>query len=144
MASEERLSSTKSIKMHSIWHDVAQPRLTTSSGEIQLEAAWAKMGPRWDHLAVDGAQEGPNFPQHGSRWSLRGAKMLATGAQNCEACVSFVDFKRYVAKHRFPTVFAWFVAPTGAQDEPRQAPRELKMPQESLQDWGKSAKLKPR
>ena len=37
----------------------------------------------------------------------------------------------------FPTVFAWFVVPSSAQDEPRWVPRELKIAQES-------AKMGPR
>ena len=41
----------------------------------------------------------------------------------------------------FPTVFAWFVAPNSAQDEPRWAPREPKIAQESAK---MGAKLEPR
>ena len=92
MASTERLLSTKSTNMGSTWHDLAQPRLNIGPGGAQLEARWANVGPRWHQLAAHGAQDGPSFAQHGPRWSLRGPNMLATGVQNCEACVSFVDF----------------------------------------------------
>ena len=105
MASEERLLSTKSTNIGSTWRDFAQARLNIGSGEAQLGAKMGQHGPKMDHLAADGAQEGPNFAQHGPRWSLRGPRMLATGKQNCEVCVGFVDFWHHVAKHCFPYSF---------------------------------------
>ena len=82
MASTESLLSTKSTNMGSTWRDLAQPRLNIGSGEAQMGAKMGQHGPK---MAADGAQEGRNFVQNGPR-------MPATGVQNCEACVSFVDF----------------------------------------------------
>ena len=95
MASEERLLSTKSTNMGSTWHDLAQPRLNIGSGEAQMGAKIGQHGP----------------------------KMPATGGQNCEVCVSFVDFERYVAKHRFP--YSFYMV-HGAQQRPRRAKRGSK------------------
>ena len=77
----------------------------------------AKMGQHGPKMAQDGASAGPNLAQHGPRiwWSLSGTNMPATGPQNCEACVSFADFWRHVAKHRFPYSFCMV---RGAQQRP--------------------------
>ena len=131
MASTECLLSTKSTNMGSPWHDLVQPRLNIGSGEPKWEPRWANTGRRWSprgpptslNMAQDGASEGPTCPQQGCKIVKHASVLLI-----------FSGMSQNIV---FPTVFAWFVAPSSAQDEPRWAPREPKMAQES-------AKMGPR
>ena len=82
-----------------------------------------KMAPSSFNIAQDGASEGPTCPQQGRRI-----------VKHASALLIFSMMSQNIV---FPTVFAWFVVPSSAQDELRWAPRELKMAQES-------AKMGPR
>ena len=97
---------------------------------LQMEP---KMAPTSFNMAQDGASEGPRCLQQG-RKIVKHASVLFIFSVMSQNIV-------------FPTVFVWFVAPSGAQDEPRWAPREPKMAQESPR-WGQEsqvgAKMRPK
>ena len=82
-----------------------------------------KRAPTSLNMAQDGASEGPTCPQQGLK-IVKHASVLLIFSVMSQNIV-------------FPTVFAWFVAANSAQGEPRWAPRELEMAQES-------AKIGPR
>ena len=138
MTSTECPLSTKSTNMGSTWYDLAQPRLNIGSGEAQLGGKISQHGPKmattWPQMepkraptsldmAQDGASEGPTCLQQGGKILKYASALLIFSVMSPNIV--------------FPAVFAWFVAPSSTQDEPRWAPRELKMAQES-------AKMGPR
>ena len=134
MASEERLSSTESTNMGLTWRSLDQPRLNIGSigsqdgpTRAQDGTTWPQMEPKraptWLNMAQDGASEGPTCPQE-----------VCKVVKYASALSIFRVMSRNIV---FPEVFAWFVAPDRAQDEPRWAPREPKMAHES-------AKIGPR
>ena len=134
MASTESLLSTKLANIGSTWHDLAQPRLNIGSGEAQIGAkmgqhapkmgqhatTWPQMEPKRAptsfNMVRDAASESPTCPQQGHK-IVKYASVLLIFSIMSQNIV-------------FPAVFAWFVAPSSAQDEPRWAPREPKMAQQ--------------
>ena len=82
-----------------------------------------KRAPTSLNMAQDGASEGPTCPQQGRKI-----------VKHASALLIFSFMSQNIV---FPTVFAWFVVPSSAQDEPRWVPREPKMAQES-------AKMEPK
>ena len=108
------------IDQHRIERRLDPPRLNIGSGEAQL-------GPKM-------GQHGPKMAPLGRRWSPSGPQLRRKIVKHASALLIFSGMSPNIV---FPTVFAWLVAPSGAQDEPRWAPSEPKMAQES-------AKMEPR
>ena len=137
MASTERHLSTKWTNMGPTWHDLAQPRLNIGSGgpngsqdgptRAQDGATWPQMEPKRAptslNMAQEGASEGPRCPHQGCKIVKHASVLLI-----------FSIMSQNIV---FLKVFAWFESPSSAQDEPRWAPRGLKIAQES-------AKMGPR
>ena len=89
--------------------------------EAQDGATWPQMEPKRAptslNMAQDGASESPTCPQQGLKIVKHASALL----------ISSVMSQNIV----FPTVVAWFVAPSSAQYEPRWVPRGPKIAQEN-------------